>query len=56
MFLALLQQAFLSISRLILNVLVVEVDRELCRVKFSIKLFSAIFSLIHLQRVSIEAA
>ena len=54
-----LQQAFLSISkiiRFILNVLVVEEDRQLCGVKFPIKLVSANFSLIHLRRASIEAA
>ena len=54
-----LQQAFLSISkiiRFILNVLVVEEDRQLCGVKFPIKLVSANFSLTHLRRASIEAA
>ena len=41
-----------KISRFVLNV---EVDRQICGVKFSIKLFSANVSLIHLWRVSIEA-
>ena len=54
-----LQQAFLSISkisRFILNILVVEEGWQVCGVKFSIKLVSRNFPLIHLRRASIVAA